>query len=276
MRRRTSHRAESGSSILAPRNQKGQIDSVILRALAATQVSLLLVLSFVILLSLNGDGNNLSAQTLTTGVTYKARESLRNSIAPLSLAELLEVVVKAFESDHITYWLLPGLNLLPPSNEDGDGRVIGKLTPWHEGVDLGIFQDDLMKVIQVQTLLQSQGIIAVESYFGLRMFLESGYEDTRYDFRRPFIDVVYFREEEDHVVSHCCDCVPNSVGACSKKTCDCMVCLAKTDDVFPLATTQIEGVQCALKAPRRLETLMLRDTSNSVHPSLRKLLAHVS
>eukprot|EP00737_Agarophyton_chilense_P004447 gb/GEZJ01005608.1/.p1 GENE.gb/GEZJ01005608.1/~~gb/GEZJ01005608.1/.p1 ORF type:complete len:270 (-),score=32.72 gb/GEZJ01005608.1/:709-1518(-) len=264
MRRRLPNVPSSGTTQDDPTTvSRISFDTVILGALSATQILLLLVLSTVILSSLKGEKARRSDQKHSLGGTFKSRESLAESTTSPTLSELLDVVVKAFERQEITYWFMPGLNILSDSRENGEGRVTGKLSPSQEGVDLGVFQDDLMNVIQVQTQLQGQGIVAVESHFGLRIFSEMGYEDPRYDYRTPFVDVVYFKEEGEYVVSPCCDCEPSTIGVCSKKTCDCMACLAKSNDIFPLTVVKIEGISSALKAPRRSDIQMLRDKSNS-------------
>lgn len=250
---------------------ESSLNNAILGAISVTQASLILVLGFVLTFSLN---SKRFSSTLGNGnyeLSHLLQKPGKEANAP-DIHELLQVVAGALESQDVTYWLLPGLELLPPSRKDLAGSPFGRLSPWHEGVDIGVFHGDLMRVILIQTDLQPYGIMAVESYFGLRLFLANGVEDPRYDFRRPFIDIVYFKREGNNIVSHCCDCEPSVIGACSKKTCDCLVCVAPVDDIFPTMHITIERVNLKLRAPRLTEFLRMQDRSNSLHPMLGKLL----
>lgn len=183
---------------------------------------------------------------------------------PPTLLELLSTVADALDSTNATYWLLPGLGLLPPVSTSFDGRV----NPWQEGVDLGVYQSDLMRVILAQSSLQAVGIVPVESYFGLRLFHVAGRGDERYDFRAPFVDVLYFHEDKGHAVSYCCDCMPVTISACTKKTCGCLLCAARTDEVFPLTKVRIEGLRRSVNGPRNRDSLLLPRDLDGVHPGV--------
>lgn len=183
---------------------------------------------------------------------------------PPTLLELLSIIADALDSTNVTYWLLPGLGLLPPLSNSFDGR----LNPWQEGVDLGVYQSDLMRLILAQSSLQAMGIVPVESYFGLRLFHIAGRSDERYDFRAPFVDVLYFREDKGHAVSFCCDCKPVAISACTKKTCGCLLCAARTDEMFPLAQIRIEGLQRSVSGPRNRDSMFLPTDLDGVHPGV--------
>lgn len=184
-----------------------------------------------------------------------------------TLHGLLADIVDALDRSNVTYWLVPGLGLLPLHSQ-GEGKAEGKLSPWQEGVDIGVFQEDLMRVVLAQTELQSTGIVQVESYFGLRLFSIYGREDDRYDFRSPFLDIVYFKEDSGHAVSYCCDCAPIAISACTKKTCGCLVCAMKLDEIFPLSSIVIKGVRRAVNSPRDKESLFLPRDMPGVHPAV--------
>lgn len=236
-----------------------------------TQAFLILVLGFVLAFSLSSKQLSSTSKNNNYRLNHLLQKSEHETTAP-DIHQLLEVVAGALEKQNVTYWLLPGLDLLPSSRNGGAESPFGRLSPWHEGIDIGVFQGDLMRVILIQTELQPYGIMAVESYFGLRLFSSFSVEDPRYDFRRPFIDIVYFKREGRNIVSHCCDCEPSTIGACSKKTCNCLVCVAGVDDIFPTMYVTIERVNLKLRAPRLAEYLRMRDTSKSLHPVLGKLL----
>lgn len=183
---------------------------------------------------------------------------------PPTLPELLATIVDALDDVNVTYWLLPGLGLLPPLSVSVDGR----LNPWQEGVDLGVYQDDVMRVFLAQSSLQAVGIVAVESYYGLRLFPISGRGDDRYDFRTPFVDLLYFKEEKGHVLSYCCDCAPVRISACTKKTCGCLICAARMEEVFPLTNVRIDGVRRSITGPRNMDSLLLPRDIDGVHPGV--------
>lgn len=181
-----------------------------------------------------------------------------------SLSQLLATVSDALDEAKVSHWLLPGLGLLPPTLPTSDGR----LNPWQEGIDLGVYQNDQMRVLLAQSSLQAVGIVAVESYFGIRLFHISGLGDDRYDFRVPFVDILLLKEEEEHVLSYCCDCAPVTISACTKKTCGCLVCAATIDEMFPLRHVRIEGVRRSISGPRDMTSLMLPRDLVGVHPGV--------
>lgn len=185
-----------------------------------------------------------------------------------TLAGLLEDVTAALDNANVQYWLLPGLGLLPPSESGTRNGEEGRLNPWQEGIDIGVYQADLMGVVVAQTSLQSKGIVPVESYFGLRLYSIYGTEDDRYDFRTPFVDILYFKEEYGHAINFCCDCAPIAISACTKKTCGCLVCATKLDQLFPLSSIHIQDIRRAISCPQDKETLFLPRNIPGVHPAI--------
>lgn len=183
-----------------------------------------------------------------------------------SLNNMIANVADALDSQEVTFWLMPGLGLLPAT--DGSAKTFGRLSPWQEGVDFGVNHGDIMRIILAQTSLQWRGIVAVESYFGLRLFHVNGSHDERYDYNVPFVDLVYFQIQEHQVVSQCCDCSPVVAGSCTKKSCDCLTCSAQLRDVFPLRHLLIQDVPRALPAPCSDHGLLLPSDVPGVHPAL--------
>lgn len=188
------------------------------------------------------------------------------SDSPPTLQELLSDVADALDSNGVTFWLMPGTGLLPVTDETS--TATGRLAPWREGVDLGVNQSDLMNIILAQTALQPRGIVTVESYYGLRLFPLSGHSDDRYDYNIPFVDLVYFQSRHDHFVNYCCDCEPIIAGVCTKKTCGCLVCAARHEELFPLNNIRIEGMLRGLPAPHCKEGLFLPTDIPEIHPEL--------
>lgn len=184
---------------------------------------------------------------------------------------LLSHVTDALDKFQVQYWILPGLGLFP-ARDQREG-AIGRLNPWQTGVDIGVYQHDLMKVILAQTELQAHGITVIESYFGLRLFPLSGHGYDRHDFRTPFIDIFYFKNEsQEYLINGCCDCAPVVISGCTKKTCGCTVCRVRADDIFPLVPIQIEGVQRRVYAPHNFSSLFLPESLENVHASAREWL----
>lgn len=183
------------------------------------------------------------------------------------LPALLADVVDALDRANVTHWLRPGAGLLP-RHADAPVTQLGRFAPWQEGVDLAVWQADVLALVEAQTELQDRGVAAVESYFGLRLFPMDGREDRRYDFRAPFVDVLYCKREGAFVISYCCDCRPVAISSCTKKTCGCLVCPEPDDTVFPLADVYIENVRRAVSASRDTQSLMLPTDVPGLHPML--------
>lgn len=196
----------------------------------------------------------------------RSTEGIYNKFAAPSLNNLIANIADALDSQGVTFWLMPGLGLLPAT--DGSVRTFGRLSPWQEGVDFGVNHSDIMQIILAQTSLQWRGIVAVESYFGLRLFHVNGSHDERYDYNVPFVDLVYFQIQEQKVVSQCCDCSPVVASSCTKKSCDCLTCSAQLNDVFPLRHLIIQDVSRALPAPCSDHGLLLPADVPGVHPAL--------
>lgn len=191
---------------------------------------------------------------------------------PPTLTELISDIADMLDYHKVTFWLMPGLGLLPAT--DITGKAAGRLAPWREGIDFGINQSHVMNVIVAQTALQPRGIVAVESYFGLRLFSIHGHSDERYDYNAPFVDLIYFQSHDNHIVSYCCDCEPIVASVCTKKTCGCLVCAAKKAELFPLQNIRIEGIGRNLPTPATTVGLHLSTDFKPIHPALLEPIHH--
>lgn len=259
---------ERGSSAGQKSNPVGLIVKALNVTFLATPIALISLLIAILAYSFTFspsivEKTSRSAASLTS--TAKIREPVLQKTA--TLLELLADVTDALDDANVTHWLLPGIGLLPPKSDKRDGGE-GRLNPWQEGIDIGVYQDDLMQVILAQAELQPKGIVPVESYFGLRLFSIYGLEDDRYDFRTPFVDILYFKDDSGHSISFCCDCAPIKVSACTKKTCGCLVCATKLEEVFPLSSIRIDGMRRDVSCPRNKDTLFLPKDIPGVHPAL--------
>lgn len=227
----------------------------------------LVLLSFVVLLMaycLTSNERHFSQKRMEQQLESMGKAG--DSSIPPSLLELADLVCDALDAHGVTYWLMPGAGLLP-------GR---RVAPWREGLDFAVNQSDVMRVLLAQSeLLQPRGVVAIESYFGLRLFPLSGYADDRYDFRTPFIDLMYFQQkpssDPNHVVNYCCDCDPVSMGVCTKKACNCLVCALHIDRLFPLFYGfHIQGMRRPISVPKDHENLdmILNSQVTDAHPAL--------
>lgn len=230
---------------------------------SATTLSLfVLILSYA--LTIHPLTPSLRSSSLSTSSASRIPTPQTSLSSPPTLHTLLADIADALDAHRVTYWLNPGLALLPPDNSS----FHGKLTPWHHGIDLAIFETDLMSVILAQTSLQSHGIIPTESYFGLRLFHIAARRDDRYDFAVPFVDIVYMKRDANRAVSYCCSCGPVTVSACTKKLCSCLVCATEVHDLFPLVDVRVEGMRRTIPGPRNTDLLMLSRDVDGVHTAL--------
>lgn len=234
-------------------------------------LSVLALLTMVVALSLYTtfvSQTNLNHFTKTRILSSSSKPPSQSAI---TLNQVLSIVTAALEDEHVMYWLLPGLQLLPPSIQTTSKILKGKLSPHREGVHIAVPQKHIMSVALALSKMQQPLIKAVESHYGLRLFPESGHQKPLYDYCTPFVDIIYFKEQKDRYVSNCCDCKPVPTGPCSKKTCDCLVCVVHMHHLLPLTYINIEGVESALRAPRNVSELFLSNMTNLLHPSQNSL-----
>lgn len=195
--------------------------------------------------------------------TTRSTDAFNHGISPPSLHSLVADIADALDNQGVTFWLNPGLGLLPAT--DGSSRTFGRLSPWQDGIDLGVSHSDIMRIVLAQTSLQWRGIVAVESYFGLRLFHVNGSHDERYDYSVPFVDLVYFQIQDYQVVSQCCDCSPMVAGPCMKKSCNCIVCSAQYNDIFPLRHISIQDMPRKLPAPHSDNGMLLPSDAPNIN-----------
>lgn len=223
-----------------------------------------LVLSFTL-------SNVFSTTSQNYGTTRNIRANRIRSVktrAEPMLHDLLAIIVDEFDKLNITHWLMPGTQLLPLKPIRTGSMASGKLSPWQEGIDLGVMSKDQMQVLLAQSRIQSYGITTVESYFGMRFFSIYGKGDDRYDFRTPFVDVFFFDTDDDYIVNPCCDCGPVQISACTKKTCGCLLCASKASDIFPIIPVHIDECRRSIAAPNNINLVFLSQHNKDVHPSL--------
>lgn len=223
-------------------------------------VAVIFLLIFIIVCTFTAPTSKLQIQTT------KIQPSLKTT---LTLHELASTVADALDDNSVTFWLMPNTGLLPPISQ----RATGSLAPWREGLDFGVNQTHLMKILIAQSYLQREfGIVAVESYFGIRLFQMSGYRDDRYDFNTPFIDLVYFQtrlnSSVQHVVNYCCDCTGVVVGVCTKKTCGCLVCAIPLVDLLPLSYIYIDNIDMQLPILKSQAGIVIPNNIPNIHPAI--------
>lgn len=253
---------------LKRKQRKWCFESLLQDSIVASQFAVFFALGIVISVTVS---NIFSTTSEIYGTTSSIRadriRSSKTRTEPM-LHDLLVTIVDEFDKLNITHWLMPGTQLLPSKPIRTGLMASGKLSPWQEGIDLGVMSKDQIQVLLAQSRIQSYGITTVESYFGMRFFSIYGKYDDRYDFRTPFVDVFFFDTDDDYIVNPCCDCGPVQISACTKKTCGCLLCASKARDIFPIVPIRIAGCQRSIAAPNNIELVFLSQHNKDVHPSL--------
>lgn len=253
---------------LKRKEQKWCYKSLLQGSILASQFAVFAALGIVISVVVS---NTFTTTSHIYGTTSSIRadriQSVKTRTEPM-LHDLLVTIVDEFDKLNITHWLMPGTQLLPSKLTRAGSIAAGNLSPWQEGIDLGVMSKDQMQVLLAQSRIQSYGITTVESYFGMRFFSIYGKNDDRYDFRTPFVDVFFFDTDDDYIVNPCCDCGPVQISACTKKTCGCLLCASKASDIFPIVPVRIAGCRRSIAAPNNIKLVFLSQHNKDVHPSL--------
>lgn len=242
-----------------PRRQESLPEKLLSALLQTTPIAILTLLLIITTYTLQA----VPFSSLHSKNRAPASKSTDDGLPP-TLNELLAQVADALEAHSVRFWLTPGTGLLPTR----EARCVGRLAEWREGVDIGVSESDVQAVIEAQTDLQVRGILAVESHYGIRLYPITGFQDDRYDYRTPFIDILYFQQRNDHIMNSCCDCEPISFSACTKKTCGCLVCAMRNADLFPLQYVSIEAVRRKMPVPNAVHTVLLPRHVPGLHPAL--------
>jgi hypothetical protein len=192
---------------------------------------------------------------------------IRNRENSNFLSATTSFISDALSSANVTYWLLPGSGLIPSKSPSTQFRF----TEWHRGTAIGVLQLEMMRVLLAVSSLDDtsrvkQRILAVETFFGLRLFPVGGFEDPRLDYKEPYVDIMFFTPERNRLVNFCCDCERIAISACTKKTCGCMVCAYDVDSIFPVNNIRVEGVKHRLPAPNDVASIELSANLRGVHP----------
>lgn len=204
--------------------------------------------------------------TIQSPETNQSHSFIRSQTNPSpSLTELLATIVDALDHENVPYWLMPRQFFRVPAASSHFSEF--SLTPWQEGVDLAVFQQNIIQILLAQATLQQHGIIAVESYFGLRFYHNSATHHHHYDFRTPFVDLFYFTARNRTLVNSCCDCGPVTIGPCTKKLCSCLKCVFPENNIFPLTSVHIQSLRRNLTAPRDTSSLSIPSAHPAVHPT---------
>lgn len=195
--------------------------------------------------------------------TVEDSESERKDLSRLIRA--IEVVLR---KESITVWISPGASLLPSKR----GKRVVKLTKYHRWLTFGIMHGDELGVIGA--LSRNSQLVAVETHGGLRVFFDSQSHTFKHtlNYREPYVDLIYFREDGRLLVSECCGCDPKPppIEACTKKMCRCRACVALKDTLYPLEAVRLGGT--VILAPKHIESILVDFSWDDIHPHARAQL----
>ncbi|KAJ8902742.1 hypothetical protein NDN08_006062 [Rhodosorus marinus] len=148
--------------------------------------------------------------------------------------EVLEDVVQVYRSSNLVFWVM------------GDcishGRVDSGVCCT---ISIGVIAHDKLSISQASGVLLRMQWNVVDSNSGLfvckpELNAPDRCSEDGLNLRR--VEVRFFYEEEGKLSCPCCECVKGKdLGACAKRTCNCVVLTAATSDVLPTWNLHLPG-----------------------------------
>mmetsp|Transcript_12177 Transcript_12177/g.50426 ORF Transcript_12177/g.50426 Transcript_12177/m.50426 type:complete len:247 (-) Transcript_12177:530-1270(-) len=140
--------------------------------------------------------------------------------------EVLADVVQVYRSSGLSFWVM------------GDCTSYGRVGSGDcSTIPVGVIAHDKLSISQASGLLLRMQWAVVDSNSGLFVCkpelnaVDRCSEDST-NFKR--VEVRFFYEEDGELLCPCCACVKSKdLGACAKRTCNCVVLTAATSDVLP-------------------------------------------
>lgn len=182
-------------------------------------------------------------------ITLAWRGDVHNE--PRELDALLRTVSGALRAHDIVHWVAPGGEL----RQHGARRA--SLTRYHRSLTFGAQHGQELDV--AAALSDHKSLSTVETHSGLRIF--TGTPQHGLDHREPYVDIRYYRNDGQLLVSDCCGCDSGTIAACTKRMCACRACVSLTKSIHPISLLRL-GAQ-TLPAPHDLSSVWL----GGAHPS---------
>lgn len=98
----------------------------------------------------------------------------------------LNYLTKFLDKHNITYWIIGGTTLGSVRHND--------IVPWDDDADIGIFEDDIEKLLTLNDELEKDGYEVI-FYWKIYKFIKIGSE-------YPFIDIFCYKKIDDRYVMH--------------------------------------------------------------------------
>jgi lipopolysaccharide cholinephosphotransferase len=98
----------------------------------------------------------------------------------------LEYFINFLEKHNITYWIIGGTTLGCVRHND--------IVPWDDDADIGIFEDDLEKLLNLKEELKNDGYEII--------FYWKIYKFRKINQEYPFIDIFCYKKDNDRYIMH--------------------------------------------------------------------------
>ncbi len=176
-------------------------------------------------------------------------------------------VSRVMAASGVRVWVAPGAELMPV---DLDTRRL-RFTRFHRWLNLGVAHGSVLAVAEALSL--DPELLSVETHGGLRIFFGAGWDySAPENYREPYIEIMYYRDDGPLLANHCCACHPRvpPISACTKKTCACLTCVVLKGALEPLQALRIDDV--AILGPQAIATLLINPDADDIHPLAKALL----
>ena len=183
------------------------------------------------------------------------------------LTKLLKTVSAVMAANDVRAWVSPGAELMPVNLENRELRF----TRYHRWLQLGAMKGS--ELLVADALSQNDSLSSVETHGGLRIFFNTNWnESAPENYREPYIELIYYRDDDPLLASHCCACASRvpPIDACTKKICSCRTCVIYKPALEPLAPIRIDNV--GVLGPFQIATLLLDVNASDIHPFVKNLL----